>query len=250
MYNGQKMDKTLKEQRKKRTNLRIAIAFFLCIAALFVFFRFDVIAQIRGNFTNKAIKTVSTGSSDIAKNNSNVSSSAKDEVKNGSTTNNNQSTSSSDSQSTSTSTSTSSTQNSTIKAAEVSFTEASRPLWIRVDIATQRVYVYDAKNRIVKNFICSTGIDSDPTVKGTFYVQERGDKFISDKYQEGAYYYVQFHGNYLFHSVPFDPSSEQIEEKEAQKLGTKASHGCVRLSLDDSKWIFDNITKGTKVVIR
>ena len=38
---------------------------------------------------------------------------------------------------------------------------------------------------------------------------------------------------------------------ETAKLGrTQGSHGCIRLSVPDSKWIMDNIPNGTKVVIK
>ena len=33
------------------------------------------------------------------------------------------------------------------------------------------------------------------------------------------------------------------------KLGRRASHGCIRLTLDDAKWIYDNIGEGTEVWI-
>lgn len=117
-----------------------------------------------------------------------------------------------------------------------------------MDTSAQRVFVYDAKNKLVKEFVCSTGTDGNDTPKGNYTVQERGYSFFSEKYQEGAYYWVQFYGNYLFHSVPFD-KGRKIEAVEAAKLGTKASHGCVRLSIENAKWMYVNIPRGTKVVI-
>lgn len=33
------------------------------------------------------------------------------------------------------------------------------------------------------------------------------------------------------------------------RLGINASHGCVRLAIDDAKWIYDNIPSKTKVVV-
>ena len=33
------------------------------------------------------------------------------------------------------------------------------------------------------------------------------------------------------------------------RLGMHLSHGCVRLDIDNAKWIYDNIPYGTKVVI-
>lgn len=38
---------------------------------------------------------------------------------------------------------------------------------------------------------------------------------------------------------------------EAKKLGrTQASHGCIRLSLPDSKWLYEKLPVGTKVVVK
>lgn len=62
-------------------------------------------------------------------------------------------------------------------------------------------------------------------------------------------YATQITGNILFHSVPYlrkyDPAS--LEYWEYDKLGTYASAGCVRLTVADAKWIFDNCERGTKV---
>lgn len=130
----------------------------------------------------------------------------------------------------------------------VSLQEADKPLWVRVDIPSQKVIVYDAGNRVVQDFVCSTGKAGDDTPTGTFKIEQRGESFFSQQYQEGGYYWTQFQGDFLFHSVPFG-KDRKIEEDEAQKLGTKASHGCVRLAIENAKWIYDNIPKGTKVVI-
>ena len=87
---------------------------------------------------------------------------------------------------------------------------------------------------------------------GTFYIEpERGDSFYNASLNEGANNWVSFkdHGIYLFHSVPTDASGN-YNVKEAKKLGkTAASHGCIRLSVPDSKWMSENLKTGTKVVI-
>ena len=64
-------------------------------------------------------------------------------------------------------------------------------------------------------------------------------------------YCSRIHGGILFHSVWYyrngDPSS--MSAKEYNKLGTTASHGCVRLMVADAKWIYDNVPSGSKVII-
>jgi lipoprotein-anchoring transpeptidase ErfK/SrfK len=33
-------------------------------------------------------------------------------------------------------------------------------------------------------------------------------------------------------------------------LGTRASHGCIRMSIPEAEWLYDQIEYGTSVVIR
>lgn len=134
-------------------------------------------------------------------------------------------------------------------AAQVSVEQAKTPLSVDVSLANQRVTVYDGENLIVKQFVCSTGEKGSETPTGTFRVAERGKSFYSQSSKEGGYYWTQFKGDFLFHSVPFD-KNYRMEPEEAAKLGTPASHGCVRLPVEDAKWIYEHIPRGTVVTIR
>ena len=51
--------------------------------------------------------------------------------------------------------------------------------------------------------------------------------------------------NIISFSTIQDPST--LEYWEYDKLGTSASAGCVRLTVADAKWIYDNCKSGTKV---
>ena len=57
----------------------------------------------------------------------------------------------------------------------------------------------------------------------------------------------------LFHSVPYlrkdgnDVAHDSLKYWEYDKLGTKASMGCIRLTTRDAKWIYDNVSLWTKV---
>lgn len=119
---------------------------------------------------------------------------------------------------------------------------------IEVSIKEQKVRIFDNDN-LVKDWIASTG-ENNSTPRGHFTIQNRGEWFFSEKYQDGAVWWVSFKdwGIYLFHSVPMDRQRNIIEE-EADKLGTPASHGCVRLEVEHAKWIYDNIPEGTPVDI-
>jgi lipoprotein-anchoring transpeptidase ErfK/SrfK len=43
--------------------------------------------------------------------------------------------------------------------------------------------------------------------------------------------------------------NKEIIEEEAEKLGQPASHGCIRLKVEDAKWVYDNIPEKTEVFI-
>lgn len=130
----------------------------------------------------------------------------------------------------------------------ITLEKAVKPLKIEVSLKDQKVSVLDAKDCPVREFICSSGENGSETPTGTFTVEDRGTSFYNPKVQEGAYYWTRFYKSYLFHSVPFDKNRE-MEPQEAAKLGTPASHGCIRLETEDAKWIYDHIPKGTEVVV-
>lgn len=125
-------------------------------------------------------------------------------------------------------------------------------MWIKVSEAKQRVYLID-HGKILYMMYCSTGSGGDrATPTGTYQIQpERSDHFFNQASGEGANYWVSWkdHGIYLFHSVPVDAQGNYLPD-EAKQLGKRAnSHGCIRLSVPDAKWMYQNIKVGTKVVI-
>ena len=90
---------------------------------------------------------------------------------------------------------------------------------------------------------CTTGAPGSPTVKGTFTVGSRGKSFGSGY---TCWYWTQFYGNYLFHTVLYQPGS--MSRIQDGRLGISASHGCVRLDIECARWIYNNIPRGTRVV--
>lgn len=121
---------------------------------------------------------------------------------------------------------------------------------IYVDTDSQTTNVYTgSKNKwtLKRSMKCSTGVQDKETPSGVYTIQNRDEWFFSEKYSQGGKYWVQFDGDYLFHSVPYAKDQQTVLDTT---LGTPASHGCVRLSLEDSKWLYDNVTKSTKVIIK
>lgn len=122
-------------------------------------------------------------------------------------------------------------------------------LWVDVDQSTQTATVLRG-DTVIKTMVISSGKDDSPTPNGTFCIQNRGEWLYSSKYKQGGKYWVSFKGwgKYLFHSVPFDRDKHLIKE-EALLLGQKASHGCIRLSVEDARWFYENVPEKTRVKI-
>lgn len=124
---------------------------------------------------------------------------------------------------------------------------SGRPnLNIQVDLANQVTLVRDGST-VIYAMICSTGLN-DCTPHGSYTITGRGYSFYNSREQMGARYYTQFWGDYLFHSVPIDVNGNYMPA-EGEKLGQPASHGCVRLTVSDAKWLYDNLPNGTPVTI-
>lgn len=127
--------------------------------------------------------------------------------------------------------------------------DSKTPYFLYVNLGEQKTYVYEGSINdwdLLKTMDCSTGIDGEETPKGVYSITSRGDWFFSEEYEQGGKYWVQFMGDYLFHSLPYDITQSNILD---YTLGVPASHGCIRLNTEDAKWIYDNVSDDTKVVI-
>ena len=127
---------------------------------------------------------------------------------------------------------------------------ASKKYVIKINKQMNCVTIYEKKSsgklKPVKAMVCSAG---SATPIGTFPL---GEKMRWHTLNGPCYgqYCTRITRGFLFHSVWYyrrTPSSLAV--KEYNKLGTTASHGCVRLMVADAKWIYDNVPSGSSVII-
>jgi len=131
------------------------------------------------------------------------------------------------------------------------------PYAITVDLTNQIVTIYStADGSIVRQMLCSTAKPGCNTPEGVFEMPQKRRKTERQKWYYIAYYrdYVQWSsritGNILFHSLPYTAKDEAtLQLAEAEQFGYPASHGCIRLLNDDSKFIAQNCLPGTMVRI-
>ncbi len=101
----------------------------------------------------------------------------------------------------------------------------------------------------VKSMVCSCGREGHETPEGVFQTSDYYEWRLMVDNSYGRYA-VRFNGKILFHSVPYEETSpDSLEWEEYNLLGENASLGCVRLSVEDAKWIYDNCKPGTAVVV-
>lgn len=132
---------------------------------------------------------------------------------------------------------------------------ADMPYRITVDCTNNIVTVYSTlDDTIVRQMICSVGMGNWPTPRGTFIMpkpHKTGERTEWYTFEDGyGKYGSRIKGNFLFHSYLFyEKDEDTIKWESYAALGSNASHGCVRLYIEDAKWICENCLPGTEVKI-
>lgn len=93
----------------------------------------------------------------------------------------------------------------------------------------------------VKAMVCSVGMPGHRTITGNYYRLRRAGSWHVLRYNSVGQYCTRISGPYLFHSVVYTRYGDKysLHKAEYRKLGKSASHGCIRLQVEDAKWIYD-----------
>ncbi|MBP3655821.1 MAG: peptidoglycan-binding protein [Clostridia bacterium] len=127
---------------------------------------------------------------------------------------------------------------------------------LMVDVANQitRAYTYDENGEytiLVREMICSTGTRKNPTPLGTTIMPSKRARWgYFPTWDSHAQYLTRIDSANAFHSVLYSAADETtLSVKSYEDLGSPASHGCVRLYVQDAKWIYDNCKAGTIITV-
>lgn len=119
---------------------------------------------------------------------------------------------------------------------------------ITTDLENKLTYIFEKNNdgswKLLYKWSCTVGKPSTPTIKGTFYVSGRKPYFGSDTYR--VKYATRIRGSYYYHSILFNAEGTEIIN---DVLGMALSHGCIRLAVENAKWIYENILDKTTIII-
>lgn len=130
-------------------------------------------------------------------------------------------------------------------------TQAASTYQIKVNKQQNCVTIYkldgSGKYSPIKALVCSTGWATKP---GTYSLGQKMRWHTLDGPCYGQYC-TRIYGGVLFHSVWYTGQNNPatLSVSSYNKLGTTASHGCVRLTVAGAKWIYDNVPSGTPVII-
>ena len=127
---------------------------------------------------------------------------------------------------------------------------------LMVDVANQitRAYTYDENGEytiLVREMICSTGTTRNPTPLGTTIMPSKRARWgYFPTWDSHAQYLTRIDSANAFHSVLYSAADETtLSVGSYEDLGSRASHGCVRLYVCDAKWIYDNCKAGTIITV-
>ena len=128
------------------------------------------------------------------------------------------------------------------------------PYRVEVSIDNQTVSVYALNDKggydLQKTFTCSTGLH-DSTPRGVFlngHPVNRWHHF--EKFNCWAQYSFEVTGDIMFHSVIYSADNENsLRSGSLYALGNPASHGCIRLTVEDAKWLYEHCKRGSLAII-
>ena len=125
-----------------------------------------------------------------------------------------------------------------------------------VDVTNQIVTAYARDENgeytvVIREMMCSSGTRENPSDAGDFILSGYHTTWCYfPKWGDYARYWTRINAGIAFHSVIYNTvDTMDLSVRSYNRLGNRASHGCVRLQVADAKWIYDYVTAGTVVTI-
>ena len=107
---------------------------------------------------------------------------------------------------------------------------------IWVNLYTQKVIVFQGKQgdwEVIKTFPCSSGANNTPTPSGIYETSMHEWRWNFDSYYVSTV--TIFNGDHAFHSILYNYGGGVYDGR----VGIPLSHGCIRMLIDDCKYISD-----------
>ncbi len=135
--------------------------------------------------------------------------------------------------------------------------EYDKPYYIDVDLTNQIITVYNTEDdSVAMQCLTSSGTVGHETPKGVFYLpakdrdDERSEWYSFWALNVYAKWATRIKDGYLFHSIPCRRKNlESVVPRYVEQFGMPASHGCLRMQVEDAEFIAKNCLRGTRVTI-
>ncbi|MGP3709154.1 L,D-transpeptidase family protein [Gordonia paraffinivorans] len=107
---------------------------------------------------------------------------------------------------------------------------------------------------IVKKMPISMGSDKHPTPNGVYHTKEKYRDMYMDSSTygvpvdsaEGYRTYVEYATRMSWDGIFIHAAPWSVEQQGVSNV----SHGCINVSTENGKWVYDNIPRGTPIVVR
>lgn len=106
-----------------------------------------------------------------------------------------------------------------------------------VDISDQTLELYDGDN-LIQNTLVSTGSQGNDTPLGVYSIKGKYKDYYMPTAKVHVNNWLPYNGNYGFHDATW----------QTQPFGVRRSHGCTRMPLEEANELYDNVSKGDKVL--
>lgn len=119
--------------------------------------------------------------------------------------------------------------------------------WVDVNLSNHTTAVYQGNQVIFGPVATIDGHPQGPTPEGVFKVYYKLNQQVmrgtgwDGPYEEAAPWIAYFNGDYALHGAPWRHTFVWNPEK--------GSHGCINMSVNDAKQVFDLVSNGTPVVV-
>ncbi|HPZ08412.1 MAG TPA: L,D-transpeptidase [Candidatus Eremiobacteraeota bacterium] len=116
---------------------------------------------------------------------------------------------------------------------------------IIIEIGKQRLHFYNLWGSFHKEFLCSTGAGETTPVMNTM-VYAKVSCPVSAQYNARMPYWLEISSNgiYGIHALDLWENPYYLDY-----LGQPASHGCIRLSPENAKWLYEQVDVGVPVFV-
>lgn len=131
------------------------------------------------------------------------------------------------------------------------------PYFIEIDKGAQICTIFTTNEegkyeKVVRKIPISSGVELGKLPDGYYKSKDtkhRWQTMFSLNAPIYCQYTTRITGNFLFHSLPYRKNGNPASLNAAayNKLGTRASGGCIRMTVENAKWIYENINPGTTI---